>query len=82
MKVILVPGHGGKAPKGEYQDFGAVSKDESVDEFHYYQDLIKNYKNTRTRKRKNGVCICRKKNQKNYAICRNKCSSRRRSFCN
>ena len=43
MKVILVPGHGGKAPKGEYQDFGAVSKDESVDEFHYYQDLIKNY---------------------------------------
>ena len=43
MKVILVPGHGGKAPKGEYQDFGAVSKDETVDEFHYYQDLIKNY---------------------------------------
>ena len=43
MKVILVPGHGGKAPKGEYQDFGAVSKDETVDEFHYYQDLIKKF---------------------------------------
>ena len=43
MKVILVPGHGGEAPKGEYQDFGAVSKDEKVDEFHYYQDLIKNF---------------------------------------
>ena len=43
MKVILVPGHGGKAPEGEYQDFGAVSKDETVDEFHYYQDLIKNF---------------------------------------
>ena len=43
MKVILVPGHGGKAPKGEYQDFGAVSKDKTVDEFHYYQDLIKKY---------------------------------------
>ena len=43
MKVILIPGHGGKAPKGEYQDFGAVSKDETVDEFHYYQDLIKKF---------------------------------------
>ena len=43
MKVILVPGHGGKAPEGEYQDFGAVSKDKTVDEFHYYQDLIKKY---------------------------------------
>ena len=43
MKVILVPGHGGKAPKEEYQDFGAVSKDETVDEFHYYQDLIKKF---------------------------------------
>ena len=43
MKVILVPGHGGKAPNGEYQDFGAVSKDKTVDEFHYYQDLIKKF---------------------------------------
>ena len=43
MKVILVPGHGGKAPKGEVQDFGAVSKDKEIDEFHYYQELIKKY---------------------------------------
>ena len=31
MKVILVPGHGGEAPKGEVQDFGAVSKDKEID---------------------------------------------------
>ena len=43
MKVILVPGHGGEAPKGEVQDFGAVSKDKEIDEFHYYQELIKKY---------------------------------------
>lgn len=69
-KVILVPGHGGKAPKGEYQDFGAVSKDETVDEFHYYQNLIKKFIIPELERKIEYAYVERK--TKSNAICRNK----------